>query len=533
MTEVLQDKDATKDANNIETHSVEETTEKETTEKETTGEMTTTEVSKTTVEKPTAMETFSTKEDPTTEETPSITDSVDDKEEDIFVDAVDNDINPENNIKAEKAEDEAESKPENNDKDYSCPCNHILVSVHSTHCGICDQEITPIKQLHEKLTELKDSTQYLKSQIEESDSVYNSYVRQYKTLSSQFEKRKDQLTTTTQQIESLKQDIEIVKTKHKDEIAHSIAIEQSKLGVETELHDLSKKLFEEANQMVNQEKEKKLKIQADHDHVKHQLEEAETELNQVETELKALRNRMADVQQEQQEPKSTHENFMLRAQLDMATMLHQRQPVEIQPTANGDDLLMQEFTQAMHALKSTSFSKVTSLAFMKHLMKVEIEPCLRLGPRINYKKLLDPILQKTCLFEPCPYWFVKNEMTLQQQQPIAPVKKSSLWDRLTSSSNNSSAEDLNDALRCYACHKLLDIDPETEEKQENIYKFKTTYFEEWNLIDSFCKDRIQSVIDFFNFLRRLKIMNDYELTLNQKLLYEEYSRLQLQMLLSR
>lgn len=400
----------------------------------------------------------------------------------------------------------------------SCTCKHWLVSTDTKYCNLCDDIVPLLDGIQTEKHRLKERIQSLETQLDERQSLLKSYTKDFNTLDAQYIQRQQQSDTTTFKIESLRQDINFLKTKHMDEIAHTIEIEQSKKGVEIELHDLSQKLFEEANTLVLAEKKKKMILQLEHDQVKLQLENSQTELTAVQAELHTLREAMTNYPQEATTAKTTHENYMLRAQLDMATLLDVPQPVEINPNIQNDDLLLQEFGSFIKSLELTSISKLNSLPFMKYCLKSDIEPCLKFG-KATTKRLLDAIISKTCLIQECPQEFIDTKKKLP---PIKTKQKSRLWG--FSSSSSPSIESTIPLLSCYTCGKEL------EEGEDQMWRFRTSYFDEWALIDGYCRDRINSVIDFYTWLRRLKL-NKKKMEVNE--VYEEYTRLQLQMLLSR
>ncbi|KAG2193969.1 hypothetical protein INT46_011311 [Mucor plumbeus] len=400
----------------------------------------------------------------------------------------------------------------------SCTCKHWLVSMDTKYCNLCDNIVPLLDEIQTEKHRLKERIRSLKTQLDERQSLLKSYTKDFNTLNAQYIRSQQQSDTTTFKIESLRQDINFLKTKHKDEIAHTIEIEQSKKGVEIELHDLSQKLFEEANALVLAEKKEKMILKQEHDQVKLQLENSQTELTAVQAELHTLREAMTNHPQQATTAKTTHENYTLRAQLDMATLLNVPQPVEINPNIQNDDLLLQEFDLFIKSLELTSIAKLNGLPFMKYCLKSDIEPCLKFG-KATTKRLLDAIISKTCLIEECSQEFIDAKKNLP---PIKTKQKSRLWG--FSSTSSPSIESTIPLLSCYTCGKEL------EEGEDQMWRFRTSYFDEWTLIDSYCRNRINSVIDFYTWLRRLKL-NEKKLKVDE--VYEEYTRLQLQMLLSR
>ncbi|CAO3635035.1 unnamed protein product [Mucor hiemalis] len=332
----------------------------------------------------------------------------------------------------------------------------------------------------------------------------------------------------TNRIQSLHQDIEVVQLKHEDEIAHIKAIEHSKKLVQNEIHDLSQRLFEEANSLVLKEKEEKLAIQNKHDKVRDDFKNAESQLEKVQSDLQELRKDIAAKDQKEQpmQPQSsfstfitTHENYLLRAQLDMASLqMDLTQPIEINPEYHEqvlDNMVLEEFKQFCIDIKVTGLSKLSTLSFMKSCLKTDIEPCLRFGPnpKMSSKKIMDAILVKSCLIEPCPPGFAEDRINAAMKaEPTKP--KIRLWERFSASASPEVSN------CCQACGRVL---------QGECWRFRISYFDEWALADRYCYERISSVIEFFSFLRKLKVDGYGDIFLT----YQECSRLQLQMFLSR
>ncbi|GAA5812802.1 hypothetical protein MFLAVUS_006260 [Mucor flavus] len=416
----------------------------------------------------------------------------------------------------------------------NCSCQYWLVSEQSEHCGLCDQVIPIVKQHHENITGLKEQAADSETKLTEKQALYKAYHNDIESLENEHGRRQELVTGMANQIQSLNEDIEAVQLKHKDEIAHTIEIEHSKKLVEIELHELTQKLFEEVNTMILAEKKEKILIQEQHDKVGQQLKCAETELVNVQLALNQVRTDMTD-QDFNSQPScsfssvfSTHENYTLRAQLDMSSLLSdQSQVIEINQEYHQQvhDLdLIAEFKQFTESINSISFSKLLNLPFMKSCLKSDIEPCLRFGlsPKVGCKKILEAIQVKTCLVEPCSRAFLQEKLSIQQQ-PVVVKVKTRLWDRFSSSNGGSNSGGEN--YGCQACGRTI------EQDETDCWRFRISYFDEWSLIDRYCYDKIASVMEFFCFLRGLKA-GTYK-QVDMFTLYQECSRLRLQMFLSR
>lgn len=411
-----------------------------------------------------------------------------------------------------------------------CMCKKFLSSRDSVHCSQCDQIVPFVERFRQNADKEKEKITSMKAQLDEKHSVLNYYKKEANTLNIQFTRRQSQILNMTNKIQSLHQDIEVVQLKHVDEIAHIKAIEHSKKLVENEMHDLTQKLFEEANSLVLKEKEEKLAIQTKHDKVKDDFESAESELKKVQSELQELRKDIAAKDQESQQLQpqsslstfiSTHENYLLRAQLDMASLqMDLTQPIEINPDYHEqvlDNLVMEEFKQFCIDIRVTGLSKLSTLSFMKSCIKSDIEPCLRFGPspKMSSKKIMDAILVKTCLIEPCPPGFAEERINAAPKTE-PPKPKIRLWERFSASTPTEMSN------CCQACGRVL---------EGNCWRFRISYFDEWALADRYCYERISSVIEFYSFLRKLKVKGYEEIGIFPA--YQECTRLQLQMFLSR
>ncbi|KAI8889425.1 hypothetical protein K501DRAFT_208410 [Backusella circina FSU 941] len=420
-------------------------------------------------------------------------------------------------------------------KQVVCPCRHLLVSSDSEHCSYCDETIDFIKEQHIKNNQVNKALQQIRSQANSSQSNLKKHTEQVHSLSHELDTKTTALDKVETSIDSLRHDIIAVETKHKDEMLHTIAIEQSKKKVEIELHELTQRLFEEANQMVLKEKKEKQEIQKLFNITEKDLNEAETELGLVQAELQKLRHDMVDNSESVAmdiSPSTVHQDYLLRAQLDMSTMHHQHaighatttnknkwEALEIE--AVEDDALVAEFQQFRETIDTVPLRKIQTLPFMKLCLKSDIEPCLRFGPnpKLSAKKISDAILVKSCFVEACPDGFATEEMN-QRQKKNEENAKTRLWERFSNPTHSF--------FGCPACGRVIDPD---QRDQILCWRFRISYFDEWSCIDRFCRDRIASVIEFYTFLRRLKVGVYKDAPLLG--VYRECSRLKAQMFLSR
>ncbi|KAI8968329.1 hypothetical protein BDF20DRAFT_828111 [Mycotypha africana] len=365
-------------------------------------------------------------------------------------------------------------------------------------------------------------------------SVLHKYNEEKKELQSQSDTYQQKLDDLNKKVESLKRDIKVVETKHLEEIAHTKAIEQSKKSVESELHDLTQRLFEEANALILTEKQEKLKLRESYDVAKIKLQQTENELNDVQGELYDLREAMSKKKEQDDcvEQLSTHENYLLRAQLDMSALMNHPQPVKIHAFQDSDadysidHMLLKEFEQFVHTLQSqSSLAKLHSYPFMKYILKQDIEPCLKPvvtshyshhyhhNPTTSIKKLLEAMLAKTCFLEFCTPDYMQQEIAKRRKENQTVILDTKEIEHEQKEQPQDGGMNNNRPLN------------------EDMWKFRTSYFDKWSLIDRHCYSRIASVNELYMWIRKLQVGVYNHMKITE--IYQEYTRLQLQMLISR
>lgn len=429
----------------------------------------------------------------------------------------------------------------------SCACHHWLVSVDSEHCAICDEPVKVLQQWQEERSLQSQTIERTQSQLGRLRGEYKNHIAQKEQLGRRIVDTEAAIEQRTTDIQALKQNLKILRAKCADKSVQVKEIQQSQEAVKRELEDLSQRLFEEANGMVKLEKEEKQLIEIAHEKVKTELQEAETEIVKVRKELQALRHEMEQlntrrplsssssqtpirpssslsfnnhdlsaIDQDNAALQMDPDTYLMRAQIDMAIAHGESLGVDVE--ASEDDHCLMDFRQFMDILPTVPLRKIHSLPFMKQCIEDDVKPTLRFGPnpRTASRRILDAILVKTCFVEPCPEGFVK-------EQPLVPDTAShSLWERFSSSSS------IPVFTGCPACGRHIS----KEDRQQVLrYRFRTSYFDEWTCIDRYCRDRIESVIQFYAFLRQLRVGAYKRRSLTD--IYQECARLRLQMYLAR
>ncbi|KAI8080219.1 uncharacterized protein B0P05DRAFT_540458 [Gilbertella persicaria] len=383
-----------------------------------------------------------------------------------------------------------------------CPCNDFIAPrLDCTKCAVIQQEYNTIKA---QLDYLKEKKAVLNTQ-------QNQLETQISDLGDSLRDKLKSIETTAENITSLQYDLQVLESKCKEETSQVEDIQQSKENVKKELEELSIRLFEEADKMIQAEKAEQEILKKRNGQLETDLKSAQLVLVDAESQLKLIRNELPSPEGTEQEAVDTY----TRAQIEMSLM-HSLDLGIFMDTLENDGALM-EFNDFVQTLYKTPLRKLNSLKYMKYCIREDIEPCLRFGPnpKLSSKKIIDAILVKTCFVEECPEGFVTEQaMRLLKEEATA-----TLWERFVTSSA---------FLGCQACGRQV-----KEEARPNVlkYRFRISYFDEWACIDRYCRDRLLSAIEFYLFIRHLRAGVYKHRSLHE--LYEQLIRLKLQMFLAR
>ncbi|RUP44450.1 hypothetical protein BC936DRAFT_149448 [Jimgerdemannia flammicorona] len=461
--------------------------------------------------------------------------------------------------------------------EVDCACRHILVSVDSKHCSLCDRVIPIVAELQkERLQRIEElETNQLKLR-EEARRVMNM-TRDIQTLKDRIEDLEYQLDTRTDEVDKLKADIDSLNEKYIDEIARAAEIQHSKDMVENELEDLSRKLFEEANGMVAHEKREKYDLQVSYQHLQNNLKVTQEQLVAEQMQLQELREKMGHMVEGAGQMESESESLSclkmpspsdptVRAIADIA-MLYGLAPTKhfapepdidgIDVTSDGaptertsdeahqdpdhlspiihteadrlplpppmqtsvDELMLNEFKEFITTGTTIPLKKIHTIPFMKNCLVEDIETCLRFGPapRVSARKITDAIVTNTCFIEEAPLGFAEEQYN---RPPDVPLKNSAskqhLWERFSGTQSTVIFRG------CQACGRIDGPLP---------FRFRISHFDDWACIDRYCRDRLVAVCEFYVFIRNVR--QGYYANRTPGDLYAESIRLRLQMFYAR
>ncbi|KAI7907858.1 uncharacterized protein BX663DRAFT_539272 [Cokeromyces recurvatus] len=392
-----------------------------------------------------------------------------------------------------------------------CPCQYILDSNNLSICSLCQSPIPIIQQLLAEKSQYETQIEQLQAQLSIEQTRIDDQLQSIANLNDNLQNISEQLDTKTAQFQRLQNDMEMLNDKYVDEIERVAEIQHSKDMVESELEDLSRRLFEEANGMVAHEKREKHNLQIAQRHLENQLRETRERLGAEQMQLQELRKRMEDM--------ASHDNLVLQ----QTTALP---PPKL--TGDTDALLLDEFKEFVKTGTKVSLKKIHMIPFMKACQEEDVEACLRFGPnnRLSIRKVNEAIVMNTCFIEEAPTGFQEE----QTKKIIAGASlkisatATKMWERLSNASNNSSSYTQTTVFNgCQACGR--------SDGTSLPYRFRISYFDDWACIDRFCRDRLVAVCEFYVFIRNIRqgLYNNRDI----QDLYHEAMRLRLQMFYAR
>ncbi|KAI8639651.1 hypothetical protein BD408DRAFT_421079 [Parasitella parasitica] len=400
-----------------------------------------------------------------------------------------------------------------------CPCQHILRQDDITMCSLCNNPIPIIQELLTEKVQYEKEIESLQEQLHIEQRNIEEQLIKIGQLNTRIEQVMSELDGQTANFQSLQNDMEILNDKYVDEIERVAEIQHSKDMVESELEDLSRRLFEEANGMVANEKREKYNLEIAQKHLENQLQETRDRLGAEQMQLKELRKRMEDMMEVEKSdmvvPK-TPDHVK-----DITSLLAERMTLHEQKNAHIDAMMLDEFQGFVKTGTAVSLKKIHTIPFMKSCQDEDVEACLRFGPnsRLSARKMNEAIVLNTCFIEESPQGFAEE----QAKRAIGelPLKisgaKSLMWERF--SSNNQATV----FSGCQACGR--------NDGTALPYRFRISYFDDWACIDRFCRDRLVAVCEFYVLIRNIRqgLYNNRSISD----LYHEAMRLRLQMFYAR
>ncbi|KAI8073026.1 hypothetical protein BC940DRAFT_290368 [Gongronella butleri] len=449
----------------------------------------------------------------------------------------------------------------------ACACRHILVSMDSRQCALCDNVIPVMDALLNERDTHEQEMKQLRRRLAEEQVRIQEQSNDMRQLEAAVRDVEAQLSQKTEAFEALQTDMELLNDKYVDEIERVAEIQHSKDMVESELEDLSRRLFEEANGMVANEKREKYNLEVAQKHLENQLNETRDRLAAEQEQLTELRAKMEAMQlasdaaaasspiafDAQSDASPTIVDPEQRAMSDMAQLISNSRDEKRISTGSApspspstsamaagttttatnallsslqsgathvDAMLLDEFIAFIKTGTALPLKKLHSIPFMKHCQLEDVDPCLRFGAhsRLSARKINDAIVMNTCFIEEAPAGFADEQAKRTVDNPLKiSAAKTLIWERFSSSNHQTTV-----FAGCQACGRTDAVLP---------YRFRISYFDDWACIDRYCRDRLVAVCEFYVFIRNVR--QGYYNSRSHIDLYQEAMRLRLQMFYAR
>ncbi|KAI9339227.1 hypothetical protein BD770DRAFT_400260 [Pilaira anomala] len=335
----------------------------------------------------------------------------------------------------------------------------------------------------------------------------------------------------SQEIQELRQNIIELNERYMDQYERVQQAEQAKFQVESELEDLSLKLFEQANEMVSQEKRARYYAEKRVARLEKELASVNQELGDEREQLKELKLKFELDQDTYCHPLTIQNIPPPQQQYHQITSpllspappppppsqtpqtpqtpvikVNYNKSTSIMDPANIylDDHWLKLFKEFLVLAPNTPLDLIHRLPFLKLCLDLDIEPCLRFGNtakssnRLSARKALEAIM-----FAPC---FIESELPMKRhshddpsmtlKQPVTTRRSSFVMNALNQFRTTTTTPE-EPKHQCYGCGTALN--------NKDLFRFKLKEHDtDWFWIDRACRDRLVAACDFYVFIRHVR-----------------------------
>ncbi|KAI8815179.1 hypothetical protein BJ742DRAFT_848077 [Cladochytrium replicatum] len=286
--------------------------------------------------------------------------------------------------------------------DPECACQKVLAGPESKNCKLCLGTLKPVVDLQaardKLLSDLEKSRQKLMSSSKREDETIFEMSR----LRGRVDELEEEVARRRRELENTQRDLQSMGEKLVDEIERRAELQASKEAVQDELEDLTKSLFEEANNLVATEARARDAHERREKSLEQQLEDTKHQLALERAQLKELRTRLEEQRHAEENDASTFD--LSKRESVSSEAMSGGDPVEallLSLQDSIDPLLLSGFESFLQLAQTIKLSKIHSIPFMKNALEDDVEPCLRFGgnPRSSTTKLIDSIVRNMCFVD--------------------------------------------------------------------------------------------------------------------------------------
>ncbi|KAJ3277114.1 rab guanine nucleotide exchange factor S2 [Terramyces sp. JEL0728] len=393
------------------------------------------------------------------------------------------------------------------EQDKNCECRKVINKSDPRKCQICQGHFASIVKAFQDRNYYTKELEQARAQLELARKVQDKSMEEVGKLRAKIASLEDDIDSKNDEILKLKKEMEIMGEKLLEEISTRKELQTSKDAVQDELEELTKSLFEEANNLVANEARERHGAQVLQQQTAKQLAETRLYLQTEQAELRQLRVKINQLE-------TLHEQ-LLQEKVQQKPTIH---PVTVSTSEDTttpideliDPQLFGHFKEMFEQGANMKATKFRDLIFMRNALEDDVTPCLRFGgnPRTSTKKFIDAIVLNHCFIEE----MTPEQITELEQRDEKNKKASQLSlekeppTPSTSLFNKTMLERLSNALSttptplefggCSTCGR--------EEKYQYWFKITDVQEDSWYPICLNCKDRLLAVCDFYRLIRNIR-----------------------------
>ncbi|KAI8351159.1 hypothetical protein BD560DRAFT_450067 [Blakeslea trispora] len=368
--------------------------------------------------------------------------------------------------------------------------------------------------------------------------IPNNFERIILSQAAEIEKLKSEIDAKQLKICKYQVNIEALEAQCHAERDRVIEMENQRAIVDQEIEELSVRLFEEANRMVSEEKQKRAQLEKLVCVAQEQLNELKSSMIKVvvppprssslSSLIQAIDNDTASVvttdsSDSQGSKKLRVQSITLQTDFDQGQIKLFDDYVSLcrlsanksqssfssyssssETRGSGKELDKLEDSEKRESMSSSTFSYGSTLSqqsdYMVQCENEDIVPCLQFGnpeSRMNVKRMMECMMHRPCFIESVSSLDEIKKIPSPYHSNSSAYHRPLLWERWTS--YRQSALDSDGSVECAACAKRVSV------KSHRMYRFRLDEQDDWLLIDQNCRDRLVAVCNFYSFVRNIQL----------------------------
>ncbi|OBZ88851.1 Rab-3A-interacting protein [Choanephora cucurbitarum] len=369
--------------------------------------------------------------------------------------------------------------------------------------------------------------------------ISNNFERIILSQAAEIEKLRSEINAKQVKICKYQVNIKALEAQCHAERDRVIEMENQRALVDQEIEELSVKLFEEANRMVSEEKQKRAQLEKLVCVAQEQLIELKSSMIKVvvppprssslSSLIQAMDNDTSSItttnSSESQDSKKIHyQSMLLETDFDQAQIksfydyvsscrlsANKSQSSLLSYSSSSDTRCSKvveqdkmEDLEKRNSMSSDTLSYASTISqqseYMLQCENEDIVPCLQFGnpeSRMNVKRMMECMMHRPCFIESITSLDEIKKIFSPSHSSSSAYHRPLIWERW--SSFRQHALDTDNSIECAACAKKVLAE------SNRIYRFRLDEQDDWLLIDQNCRDRLVAVCNFYSFVRNIQL----------------------------